>query len=421
MLQTTHKNIAIISTPFVGHYQALITLAKQLVKSNQNLAITFIITGWENVVLNNMDRDKIKSHGINLIEIYDEPIKIPAPFYFTFPRVVNLTDQAINACKQQDLLIYDYFSIEAYIAGKQLNIPAICSTSSIMGPLDKNHPVFLQALAANANDIKQLEDKYKIDLMQRIEMLGDSFFIPSDYQTIQWSWPSLVQADDYMQNRQLMNNTFMRPAWELIKPKQKTSDKKIIYVSFGTVVTRHLWEPLPPVRDFIKNIFNTLARDFGDHDQYEVIISTGRAVSDIFEKLPSNFHTYETVAQTEVLQYADVFITHGGGNSVNEAIDNNVPMIVIPFFGDQHQSAMNIHKLKIGKAFLHEEQDQAKVLDAASGLYARKSLAESGVLTKAIIEVLNNTSFKEAIQKMKVADEKKSPPTEGTFSMFFWS
>jgi UDP:flavonoid glycosyltransferase YjiC (YdhE family) len=46
---------------------------------------------------------------------------------------------------------------------------------------------------------------------------------------------------------------------------------------------------------------------------------------------------------------ADVFVTHGGMNSVSEALVYSTPMVVIPFVSDQPVNARCIEKLGVGK------------------------------------------------------------------------
>lgn len=45
------------------------------------------------------------------------------------------------------------------------------------------------------------------------------------------------------------------------------------------------------------------------------------------KNIPSNIHNYKSVPQIEVLKQADVFVTHGGMNSVSEALVQGVPTI----------------------------------------------------------------------------------------------
>ena len=53
-------------------------------------------------------------------------------------------------------------------------------------------------------------------------------------------------------------------------------------------------------------------------------------------KKPDNFLLLDFVPQLDVLQeFADVFISHAGMNSVMESMYFNVPMILKPAMGDQ--------------------------------------------------------------------------------------
>ena len=51
----------------------------------------------------------------------------------------------------------------------------------------------------------------------------------------------------------------------------------------------------------------------------------------------------------DVLEMADVFVTHGGMNSVSEALITNTPMVIIPFVSDQPVNAHCMEKLGVGK------------------------------------------------------------------------
>lgn len=52
---------------------------------------------------------------------------------------------------------------------------------------------------------------------------------------------------------------------------------------------------------------------------------------------PENVLVKEVIPQNEILAHENVklFITHGSVPSIQEAIYHAVPMIVIPFYGDQ--------------------------------------------------------------------------------------
>lgn len=89
-------------------------------------------------------------------------------------------------------------------------------------------------------------------------------------------------------------------------------------------------------------------RAFGGKEM-SVILNTDRVSPESLGKIPDSIHAYSFVPQLEVLQHADIFLTHCGMNSVNEAMRCGVPMVAMPFINDQIANAKQIVKLGIGK------------------------------------------------------------------------
>ncbi|MFH4974639.1 hypothetical protein AB6A40_001348 [Gnathostoma spinigerum] len=65
---------------------------------------------------------------------------------------------------------------------------------------------------------------------------------------------------------------------------------------------------------------------------------------------PPNLIRKQWIPQTDLLAHRNLraFITHGGLNSITEAVNAGVPLIVIPFFGDQQKNAQTIKKRGVG-------------------------------------------------------------------------
>ena len=78
----------------------------------------------------------------------------------------------------------------------------------------------------------------------------------------------------------------------------------------------------------------------------------------------------------------DVFVTHGGMNSVSEALTFASPMVVIPFVSDQPVNAQCIEKLGVGR-----------MLDYKA---ANKTL-----LKKTVLEVLSDSNIKDNLIKVQ--------------------
>lgn len=125
-------------------------------------------------------------------------------------------------------------------------------------------------------------------------------------------------------------------------------DQKLIYIAVGTVYQASV--------HFLKKCIVA----FNDQ-RYAVVMSIGRSLDpNDLGTIPQNFTVRGYVPQLSVLQEADVFITHGGMNSINEAVYYGVPMIVVPNTIEQAINAARIEDLGAG---MYLEPDRLSVKD----------------------------------------------------------
>ncbi|XP_049826160.1 UDP-glucosyltransferase 2 isoform X1 [Aethina tumida] len=100
--------------------------------------------------------------------------------------------------------------------------------------------------------------------------------------------------------------------------------------------------------------------------------------------IPQNIKIGKWLPQQDILRHPNIklFVTHGGLQSVQEAVTNGVPMVGIPFFGDQYN---NIFK-GVKKGFVVKVD--------------KENITEES-FKEALLEVLNNPKYKETTLKMK--------------------
>ena len=108
------------------------------------------------------------------------------------------------------------------------------------------------------------------------------------------------------------------------------------------------------------------------HYDKQIYVSSGKYTSQLRERYDnySNVHFYEFAPQMELLRQSSVFITHGGSNSICEAIVSRTPMIVIPLENDEFLNAEMIVESKIG---LRIENSLNVTRDTLVELYAKLS------------------------------------------------
>jgi UDP:flavonoid glycosyltransferase YjiC (YdhE family) len=80
---------------------------------------------------------------------------------------------------------------------------------------------------------------------------------------------------------------------------------------------------------------------------------------------PANVRLERYLPQPLLLPHCDLLITHGGFNSVKEALGAGVPMVVVPITADQPYSAERCAALGVGRVIGPEDRSAAAIREAA--------------------------------------------------------
>lgn len=116
----------------------------------------------------------------------------------------------------------------------------------------------------------------------------------------------------------------------------KLRNKSVIYISLGTLHNRN--------SDFYRKCLKAYRNTI-----YYVVISVGfRTNLDEFINIPANFLIQQSVPQQKILEHVDLFITHAGMNSVNEAIFYGIPMLLLPHHLEQDMIATRVEEMGVG-------------------------------------------------------------------------
>ncbi len=272
-----------------------------------------------------------------------------------------------------DFVIYDIFGAGELVK-EYLQILGVVSSPIFLIPTE-----FLEILPFHPNaEIPFQPDEISEQLLYRME----HEFGVKPKNNLQFMHNkgdiTLVYTSRYFQpNSDLFgeNNIFIGPSISKRKtnvefPLELLKDKKVIYISMGTLL------------EGIEPFFNACIDAFSDFNGLVVMAIGDRNDRSKIKEAPNNFIIAPYVPQSEVLSEADVFITHGGMNSVHDAIHFNVPFVIIPHDKDQPMIAQRLTELEAAHRLLKEN-------------------ANVQTLKEAVTDVLSNEKYKHGIRKLK--------------------
>ncbi|TVX93545.1 macrolide family glycosyltransferase [Paenibacillus agilis] len=367
-----------------GHVNPTLGLVKQLVENGEE--VVYMCT--------EEFRNKITSTGAKflpyklneqaLAELGFSLTDVKHPLQFTefmlrgfiehsVPDILRLTKD-----ESFDFLMFDsMFGWGGHILSEKLGIPSICSLTHFVVPtlaVQEMPPIdpgdydvaalcerimnAAQQVAAELHvDVPSFEDiagmigQHKIVFTSRYfqpyaDLIDDSYV---------YTGPSIASREDapHFPLEQLHSNY-----------------EQVVYISMGTILNKDI--------EFYKLCFEA----FKDIPA-QFVLSCGKDtdLSEISDSIPPQFIIEPYVPQLEVLQHADAFITHAGMNSTSEGLYYNVPLVMLPLSADQPYVA-------------------ARVQELGAGIMLDKGSLTPEILKSALLQVLNDASYKENAKKI---------------------
>ncbi len=169
-------------------------------------------------------------------------------------------------------------------------------------------------------------------------------------------------------------------------PFEALDGRPLMYISVGTVFLNR--------GAFLRSCIEAFR-----NSRWQVVMAAGQDPDTLdLGPLPENFLVCKLVPQSEIIQRTALFITHGGTNSISEALWYGVPMLVSPGGGDQYWVADRIAELGAGQnlagmevtaGLLRERAEQiaADPSYAAASAKLGESLRAAGGAARAVDEV----------------------------------
>lgn len=107
---------------------------------------------------------------------------------------------------------------------------------------------------------------------------------------------------------------------------------------------------------------------------------------DSLADIPSNVMIRKWMPQNDVLAHPNVilFISHGGAFGTSESLYHGVPLVLIPFMGDQFRNAQRIATAGYGKLLKHRDITDESFEKAITEIISNKSYLDKAKETSAI-------------------------------------
>jgi N-glycosyltransferase len=257
-----------------------------------------------------------------------------------------------------DVILRDGMDMPAVLTAELLGVPQLPTPSGFSNVLDP------------AEVLPQLnERREELGLPVRDDPLslvphGRVDYVPSAFSFARhlpqtWAYRQTVDVERGM----------VLPEWATSLP----TGRPLVYAAIGTALPtmRARMEdgetPLPVKLPDATESLHAIVRAAAELDDCTVVVSTSGLAVDT-DGLPGHVHVAERVPQPLLLESVDLFITHGGFNSIREAMRTGTPLAVLPHFGDQPANAERVEELGLGRHIA--DRSAAGIADVCRKLFA---------------------------------------------------
>ncbi|MCY8512245.1 macrolide family glycosyltransferase [Bacillus atrophaeus] len=354
-------HITIINIPAYGHVNPTLALVEKLCEKGHR--VTYATTEefapavqqagarpllYETTI--SIDPQQIKE----LMEKNETPLMFLKESLGILPQLEELYKD-----DQPDLIVYDFIALAGKLLADKLQVPAVRLCSSYA-----QNESFQMGTEEMLKQVKEAEAEFQAFLEQE-NLPAVSFE--------QLAIPEAFNIVFMPRSFQIKNETFddrfcfigpslgKRSEQERLLLKEK-GDRPLMLISLGTAF--NAWP----------EFYQMCMEAFGGA-KWHVIMSVGKSIEpDSLGDIPDNFTVRQSVPQLDVLAEADVFISHGGMNSTMEAMNEGVPLVVIPQMHEQELTAQRVEELGLGIYLPKEEVSVPRLQQAIGNIFSDKEI-----------------------------------------------
>lgn len=368
-------NVLMVNLPFSGHTNPTLPLTAKLVEAGHK--VTYVNAPEL--------REKIESTGAAFVPYRNYPEKA-AGNYHKKHCFAAAFDTALSLREKFDILIYEMFFYPGIDLAKRMGIPCVRQFSQPAWNEDTWRtapPVF--RVSAKLIDLQVLPKKTAEERGLTYSCLRDGIIKSKPDLNI------VYLPKQFQKNAEAFDDSYL---YVIPKPEMKTGDLKIpyekmkapiVYISLGSILSD-------------KSFYKKCLKAFGGKE-VSVILNTGKVRPESLGPIPENIYAYSFVPQIEVLSKADVFLTHCGMNSINEAFCFGVPMVAMPFMNDQITNAEQLVHTGAAKRIHSFLQNTKEIYEVTMETANSAEMKEKAMQMKAAID--NQITWESIIQRME--------------------
>jgi MGT family glycosyltransferase len=184
-------------------------------------------------------------------------------------------------------------------------------------------------------------------------------------------------------------------------PWHQLNGQPLVYASLGTT------------RKADPEIYHRIASACAGLDLQLVITLGGRRNLESFANLPGNPLVVENAPQLDLLQRADLVITHAGPNTVLETLLSGKPMLALPVALDQPAVAAHLQRLGVAEVLSAQHRSADEIREALLKLKTESRYREAAKAMQAQLQVLHSTEQAASIVEEALANHAPVLPLQG--------
>lgn len=374
--------VTVFTLPIQGHVGALLPVVRALVDRGAEVEAFTSAAFAARLALAGARVHTYPAAGFDAVEAPSANFLVVAAMLGRLARtsLLALATDALRA-QRPDVVLVDSMAPWGLLAARRLGIPAVTSTSSFvvhaglgaspaaMLDIARKLPAGLGALASIARSRVQIRRAAGVDPGGPIGLLSNRGDATVVY-TSRALQPGVgrLGADVQFVGATIAGVDAADPA----EPSPgdaallaAVGDGPLTYVALGT-----LYNDRPA---FYRACIDALATD-----GRPLVVAVGRRTDrSLLGRIPPGVHVVGHAPQRELLRRAALFVTHGGMNSVHEALWHGVPMVVFPQAADQPVVGARIAALGAGRVLRGREPGVRAIREAATRVLAGGEMART--------------------------------------------